>query len=201
MEVKSNILPPKGAVKGTATGLFMMCFFTLIWAGVAFGGLRKTGYEWFLAIFPLLSIVFFIKGIALFKMAKGIPESTSETDKAEQKRIGKWFGITFGAEALGIFIGINLVVNLGYPELTLPVMALVVGLHFYPMAKIFKRKIDYYLATFSTLFALSSMVFTLKKLMPANYILAFLGIGLAITTSCYGLYMARQANNWSNTST
>ncbi|RFZ92021.1 hypothetical protein D0C36_11275 [Mucilaginibacter conchicola] len=170
----------------------------MIWAGVAFGGLRETGYAWLLAIFPLLSIVFFVKGIALFKMAKGIPVSTSETDKAEQKRIGKWFGITFGAEALGIFIGINLVVNLGYPELTLPVMALVVGLHFYPMAKIFKRSVDYYLATFSTLFALCSIVFTLRKMMPANYILAFLGIGLAVTTSCYGLYMARQATKWSN---
>ncbi|MBL4675231.1 MAG: hypothetical protein JKY70_03345 [Mucilaginibacter sp.] len=192
--------PPKGAVKGTATGLFMMCFFTMIWAAVAYGGLQESIYTWSLAIFPVLSVVFLIKGISLFKMARGIPESTSETDRAEQKRIGKWFGITFGAEALGIFIGINLVVNLGYPELTLPVMALVVGLHFYPMAKIFKRKIDYYLATFSTLFALSSIVFTLRKTMPANYILAFLGVGLAITTSCYGLYMARQATRWSNAS-
>jgi hypothetical protein len=195
VETNPRILP-KAAVKGTATGLFMMAFFTMVWAGIAYGGLYGTAYAVLLFIFPLLSVFFIVKGISLFKMAKNIPISTSAADKAEQKRIGKWFGVAFGAEALGIFIGVNIVVNLGYPELTIPVMALVVGLHFYPMGKIFKRIIDYYLATFSTVIAVCSIVFTLKKLMPANYILAFLGIGLAITTSCYGLYMAKKATNW-----
>jgi hypothetical protein len=144
----------------------------------------------------LLSIFFIIKGVALFKVAKSFPKSESETGVAEGKRIGKWFGIVFGAEILGISIGINVVVNLGYPELTIPVMALVVGLHFYPMAKIFKRTIDYYLATWCTLIAACGIIFTLKKLMPANYILAYLGVGLAIATSCYGLYMAKKATGW-----
>lgn len=38
------------------------------------------------------------------------------------------------AEGLGIFIGINVVINLHRPEWQLPVMALVVGLHFLPIA-------------------------------------------------------------------
>ncbi|MGY4538449.1 hypothetical protein ACVW0P_002869 [Mucilaginibacter sp. UYNi724] len=200
METKRYVLP-KGAVKGTAIGLFMMAFFTMVWAGIAYGGLHGDVYALLLFVFPLLSVFFVIKGIALFKIAKNFPDSASEADKAEQKRIGKWFGMTFGAEALGIFIGIKIAVNLGYPELTIPVMALVAGLHFYPMAKIFKRTVDYYLATWSTLFALCSIVFTLKKLMPANYILVFLGVGLAITTSCYGLYMTKQATKWLNAPT
>nr|WP_157535986.1 hypothetical protein [Mucilaginibacter sp. L294] len=195
METKSHIVP-NAAVKGNATGLFMMAFFTTIWAGIAYSGLHETVYALLLLIFPLLSILFIVKGAALFKIAKNFPKSVSEADIAEQKRIGKWFGIVFGAEILGISIGINVVVNLGYPQLTLPIMALVVGLHFYPMAKIFKRTIDYYLATWSTLIAVCGIIFTLKKLMPANYILAFLGVGLAIATSCYGLYMAKKATTW-----
>ena len=195
MEEESPI-PPAAAVKGTATGLFIMALFTMIWAGIAYGGLHGTTYALLLVIFPLLSVFFIVKGVALFKIAKNFPELTSEADIAEEKRIGKWFGIVFGAEGLGIFIGINIVVNLGYPELTIPVIALVVGLHFYPMGEIFKRTIDYYLATLSTIIAVCGIVFSLKKLMPANYILAFLGIGLAIATSCYGLYMAKRATKW-----
>jgi hypothetical protein len=196
MEKEPHIVPA-AAVKGNATGLFMMALFTMIWAGIAYGGgLHGTTYALLLFIFPLLSVYFIVKGIALFKIAKNFPKPTAEAYIAEEKRIGKWFGIVFGAEGLGIFIGINIVVNLGYPELTIPVLALVVGLHFYPMGKIFKRTIDYYLATWSTLIAVCGIVFTLKKLMPANYILAFLGVGLAIATSCYGLYMANKATKW-----
>lgn len=200
MEKEPHIVPA-AAVKGNATGLFMMALFTMIWAGIAYGGLHGTAYALLLFIFPLLSIYFIVKGIALFKIAKNFPKLTSEADIAEEKRIGKWFGIVFGAEGLGIFIGINIVVNLGYPELTIPVLALVVGLHFYPMGKIFKRTIDYYLATWSTLIAICGIIFTLKKMMPANYILAFLGVGLAIATSCYGLYMAKKATKWLSVST
>ncbi|WP_454801542.1 hypothetical protein [Mucilaginibacter phyllosphaerae] len=192
---KEPYMIPATTIKGTATGLLMMAVFTVIWAGIAYDGLHGTAYALLLVIFPLLGIYFIVKGGALFKIAKNFPKLTAEADIAEEKRRGKWFGIVFGAEGLGIFIGINVVVNLGHPELTIPVIALVVGLHFYPMGKIFKRTIDYYLATWSTLIAVCGIFFTLKKLMTANHILAFLGVGLAIATSCYGLYMAKRAKN------
>ncbi|MBF5044625.1 hypothetical protein FGE12_19650 [Aggregicoccus sp. 17bor-14] len=38
------------------------------------------------------------------------------------------------AEGVGIFVAANVVDNLGHPELLLPAMALVVGLHFLPIA-------------------------------------------------------------------
>ena len=39
------------------------------------------------------------------------------------------------AEGVGIFIASNMVVQVGHPELLLPAMALVVGLHFLPIAR------------------------------------------------------------------
>jgi len=114
---------------------------------------------------------------------------TSEVSLAEEKRIGKWFGIILGAEGLGIFVGINIVTNLGYPNLVIPTIALVVGLHFFPLAKVFKRTVDYYLASWATLVAILGFVFSLKKLMPVNEVMAFVGVGIAIATSLYGFYM------------
>jgi hypothetical protein len=183
-----QILPDK-AVKGIATGLCMMAFFTLMWAGIAFGGLHGTAWSPGLLIFLAFAVLFIFNAVKLFRAAKYFPKVTSAADLAEEKRMGKWFGIIFGAEGLGIFVGINSVINLGYPDLVIPTIALVVGLHFFPLAKVFKRTVDYYLASWATLIAILGFVFTLHKTMPVNYVMAFVGIGIATATSLYGIYM------------
>jgi len=188
MENEKKILPD-AVVKGIASGLCMMALFTLLWSGIAFGGLHDTSYWFFLLLFPVFAVLFVVSAVKLFRVAKYFPKLTSEADLAEEKREGKWFGIIFGAEGLGIFIGINIVINLGYPDLVIPTIALVVGLHFFPLAKVFKRTVDYYLATWATLIAILGFVFTLNKTMPANLVMAFVGIGIAIATSIYGFYM------------
>lgn len=180
---------PGAAVKGIATGMIMMAVFTIMWAAIAYQGLDGSNYWLVLLIFPVLSIVFVINAVKLFRISKYFPKLTSEVDLVEQKRMRKWFGIIFGAEGLGIAIGINVVINLGHPDLTVPVIALVVGLHFFPLAKVFKRTIDYYLATWSTIIAILAIVFTLNKTLPPVAVFAFMGTGLAIATSCYGIYM------------
>jgi len=188
MENEPRIMPA-AAVKGIATGLVMMAIFTLIWAGIAYRGLATSNYWFALLVFPVFSMLFIINAVKLYRVAPHYPKLTSEADLAEEKRIGKWFGIIFGAEGLGIFIGINIVVNLGHPELAVPVLALVVGLHFYPLAKVFKRTIDYYLATWSTIVAILAIVLTLNKTLTETGAFAFTGIGIAIATTSYGIYM------------
>jgi len=188
MDTEKQIMPDV-AVKGIATGLCMMAFFTLLWAGIAFGGLNGTPYWFYPLIFPVFSLLFVFNAVKLFRLAKHFPKLTSEADLAEEKRAGKWFGIIFGGEGLGIFVGINIVVNLGYPDLVIPTIALVVGLHFFPLAKVFKRTIDYYLASWATLIAVLGFVFTLNKILPVNLVMAFVGIGIAVATSLYGFYM------------
>lgn len=182
-------LMPAIAVKSIATGMCMMAAFTLIWAGIAFGSIYPSTMGYALMIFPMFSILFIVNAIRLFAIAKYFPGLTSEADIAEGKRTGKWFGIIFGAEGLGIFIGVNIVTNIGHADLTIPVIALVVGLHFYPLAKVFKRTVDYYLATWSTLVAIIGIILILKNVYPVANVDAFVGIGLAVSTVCYGTYM------------
>jgi len=184
---------PAPAVKGIASGLLMMAFFTIIWSAIAWQGLSGSGYQWLLLTFTAFCIGFAYYAIKVFRVVKHAPEPDSPEDIAREKNSGKWFGIIFGAEGLGIFIAINIVINLGHPELTIPVIALVVGLHFYPLAKVFRRTIDYYLATWSTLVAVLAIILTLNKTLNESSTLAFTGIGLAIATTCYGLYMVLSA--------
>jgi len=188
MEYKSRILPAV-AVNGIVSGLVMMAVFTSAWAIIAYHGLAATSYWPALIIFPIFSLFFIINAVKLFRIAKFYPKVTSEADIAQEKRTGKWFGIIFSAEGAGIFIAINIVVNIGHPELTIPVLALVVGLHFYPLAWVFKRTVDYYLATWSTVIATLAIILTLNKILTETTTFAFTGIGIAIATTCYGFYM------------
>jgi len=180
---------PRIAIQSIASGLLMMAFFTMIWATIAYNGLNSPGNYAEIITFAVLAAAFVANAIYLFGIAKRFPTLSSDEDKARGKKSGMWFGIIFGAEGLGIAIAINIVKYLGHDDLIIPVMALVVGLHFYPLGWLFKRTIDYYLATWSTLIAAGGIVFTLNKTFTANNALAFVGIGLAIATSCYGLYM------------
>jgi len=188
MQSEKHIIPA-AAVKGIASGLLMMAFFTLLWSGIAYHGLEKTNYWYIVLIFAVCAARFTIDGIKLFKVAKFYPELTSEADIAEEKKMSKWFGIIFGAEGVGIFVAINIVTNIGHPDLVIPVIALVVGLHFYPLAKVFKRTIDYYLATWTTFVAISAIILILNKTITEVDGFAFTGIGVAIATSCYGIFM------------
>jgi hypothetical protein len=183
------LLIPRAALKGVATGLCLMSFFTLIWSAIAYGGLHPGGYWALVLIFPVLCIVFMINAIRLFRIAKYFPDDTSPEAVARGKKMGKWFGIIFGGEGLVIFIAINVLTNLGHPELTIPVMALIVGLHFYPLAWLYQRTIDYYLASYSTLVAIAAIILSYQKVFNQNETFAFTGVGIAIATSAYGIYM------------
>lgn len=179
---------PRIAIQSVGTGLMMMTFFTMMWAGIAYGSMTSNGLV-VLILFSLIAAVLIINGLKFFRESKRFPKSENEADKAEEKRTGKWFGIIIGAEGLLIFVGINIVINLGHADLTIPVIALIVGLHFYPLARVFRRTIDYYLATWTTIVAIIGITLILNRSYSTAAVDAFVGVGTAIATSCYGIYM------------
>jgi hypothetical protein len=187
MNTKQHTIP-RIAIQSIGTGIIMMAFFTMMWTGIAYGSMGGNGLV-ILILFSLVALTLVFNAIKYFREAKRFPKSESEADKAEEKRTGKWFGIIFCAEGLLIFVGINIVINLGHADLTIPVIALVVGLHFYPLARVFKRTIDYYLATWTTVVAIIGIGLILNKSYTAATVDAFVGVGTAIATSCYGIYM------------
>jgi len=96
------------------------------------------------------------------------------TQRAE--KVVQWASI---GEGLGIVIAINVANNLGHPELKLAAIALVVGLHFLPMA---------YAIPFWQFYVLGvALMFTsiLGMCMPQP-----MGSAFAVFMACVGLWMA-----------
>jgi len=185
----TNHSVPRIAIQSIAGGLLLMAFFTMVWAGIASGGLAGFGQYAVLFVFGVPAGMFVACSISLFRASRGFPPLTSSADKAEGKRMGIWYGIIFGAEGITIPIVCGFLVYFRQTAFILPAIALVIGLHFYPMARIFKRTIDYYLATWTCLVAFSAIAAIKNNILPQNTIYALLGMGVAVATTGYGLYM------------
>jgi hypothetical protein len=190
--VTPSNLPPRAAVVGVVTGLFLMAFFTLLWSGNTFAAWPVTVAWPIWVVFALLALGFVAQGVRLIRARKRFPAELSEADAQYRRTSGQAFGIIFGAEGLAIGIVVMILNATGNPGYVVPAIALIVGLHFYPMARVFRRTIDLYLATWTTLVGLAGIV-ALAAGAPLDQVTGFVAVGAALATTAYGLYIAREA--------
>ena len=133
---------PRAAVRGIGGTLLLMALFTTAWAGIANAGLQGADNYLHLSVCSLLSLVFIVYGIRLLLSAGKFPKSRTAEDLTTGKKMGKAYAIVFGIEGVAIGAASAILGSSGHGEYVLPVIALIVGLHFYPFARIFDRRVD-----------------------------------------------------------
>jgi hypothetical protein len=108
-----------------AWGALIMSFFGAVFASLTLY------WQWHLSGFALATpfLGFVLIGFAARYVIRSPGEGVKPSPKEE--RAIKWSTI---GEGVGLFIASNIVINLHRPDLLLPSMALVVGLHFLPIA-------------------------------------------------------------------
>jgi len=119
-------------------GSIIMSFFATIWWIV---GVLNSGWS------PIVSFGIPI-AIFVFLFANRKKENITHTDLSEQegRRIGRIVGIASGAEGIIIFVVVNILSNIGKSDLLSPIIAIIVGLHFIPLARWIPAKLYYYTA-------------------------------------------------------
>lgn len=128
--------------------------------------------------------------VARFMKTRSIHSVRSPAAAAADKRSHRWFLVVFGAEIAGIVVSANVLAYLGYP-LRIPVaVALIVGAHFLPLARIFAAPLYYGTGAISMLGVLAC---SLIHDMPIR----LLSVGLTMTvvlwiTSVLVLWRTRQ---------
>jgi hypothetical protein len=139
----SQTIIPRAAVRGTASGVIFMSFFGTLWAGIGIRGLQGLGFLWLLILSLLIGVMLLIGGIVLIMKSKSLSNEMREEDFHRWKRKKRWFGIIFGLE--GVLIAADAIIcgSINNLDLIVPVMALIVGAHFFPLAYLFQVKIYY----------------------------------------------------------
>lgn len=164
----------------------MMAVFTLtyaIWFGFAWGWI---GWITFALVAGCSA---YIASISLknIRHAKQFQAHESE----DGKRIGRQMGILAGVSYGSIGILTLALAFFHLEKLIFPALTLIIGLHFIPQAKIMNRKIDYLVAPFPIISALTALYLALTSDTNWLTLAALAGIGGAIATLTYGFYILK----------
>lgn len=154
---------------------------------------------WPVFAWPILGTLFFVtalgwsvylagSGMKTLRLSRQLPQEKY----AEGERIEKGVSVLSGIEGVLILVSAVTLALLGQWVWILPVAALPVALHFFPMASLFGRTIDYYLGSVMLISSVTGIVLTAQQV---EWVLVWgiTGAGGALVTSAYGLYIVLTA--------
>ncbi|OZB91291.1 hypothetical protein [Paenibacillus sp. XY044] len=186
MKQHSNTIPGS-AIRGTASGVFFMAFFGTLWAYTGIMGLQEFAAPLWLASAVAIGVVLIIGGASLVRASRGIKEQNEIIDAStarKGKRIAVRFNIVFAAEAAAIAVAIAVCNATGHTALIPIVIALIVGIHFYPLASLFRVKFYHLTGTLLCLLALATLLFLpVEASLGAHHIntyMSVVGLGSAL---------------------
>ena len=170
-------------------GLFLMTILTIIWITLAeyyfnTSNFKVTGISFGIIVF--LIIIFFIYSYRVFSKGKrNLPETKKEEDPTKEKL----YWIIMAVTGIAIFVDYNVLFNLGQSNLFISTFALIVGLHFIPLSKVFKRKFDYYVGIWTISISIIGLILIIQQYFYYNIVNAFVCVCCAISTISYGIKM------------
>jgi hypothetical protein len=179
--------PSRKDLESPMGGLFLMMIFTTIWAVVAEVALELKDYGLIGGFFLLVVLYFLAHYIKFHQVEQALPKNMDAIETPEDRRRSRQFLYIFGTEGLAILVAKNILVNMNLDYLFIPCVALIVGVHFFPLAHVFKSRLNYIVAAWTTLVGLIGIALILKKAMPPNTAIAIVGIGCALATTANGV--------------
>ncbi|MEH7531772.1 hypothetical protein COJ92_21560 [Priestia megaterium] len=175
---------PRAAVRGTAAGVIFMAFFGTLWAGIGIRGMQGWGFLVFIILSLLIGVLLFIGAIALIKKSSTLSNEVIKKDREKWRKKNIWFGIIFSLEGFLIAMASFICASTNHLNLFVPVMALIVGAHFFPLASLFQVPTYYITGTFLCLLAtLVILTFPVKTIINDHQIMVWwvsVGFGSAL---------------------
>ncbi|HXB05457.1 MAG TPA: hypothetical protein VNW04_00030 [Puia sp.] len=186
--------PSRKDLEGPMGGLFLMMIFTSIWTVIAEVALELRDFGLIGGFFALMVLYFLAHYIKFHGVEQTLPRTTGTAEALEDRKRTRQFLYIFGTEGLAILVVKNILVNTNLDYLFIPSLALIVGLHFFPLAGVFKRRFDYYLAAWTTFIGLGGILLTIEKIILPNTAIAIVAIGCALATAANGVRTVIQGN-------
>ncbi|RED56295.1 DUF7010 family protein [Cohnella lupini] len=189
-----NIIP-RAAVVGTASGVFFMALFGTLWAYTGIMGLQGRGLPLLLVIAGIIGASLFIGGFSLISASRKLTNQASSTDVRLEKHTRLWFNLIFAAEGIAVAITIAVCNATGHTELIPLVIAIIVGVHFFPLAPLFQVRLYYWTGALLCLLAIVTWLFVPSEFMigdhQVNAFMSITGLGSALILWATGLAILR----------
>lgn len=180
----------KTALDVQLEGLVLMIIFTILWANWSEKFFDNSDYH-VVGIVSGIAVLYLIYNFVKLKTNK---KSVSVPPLKSGKKKAKWYFLVVAFEIVAIFGAVIILTNIGRGHLIPSSIALIVGLHFLPMAKIFNRNIDYYIGFWTIIIAIIGLLLISNNQFDYQIVSAFVCTGCAISTTTYGFKMAKDGN-------
>ncbi|MGO1101689.1 hypothetical protein P5618_027285 (plasmid) [Priestia megaterium] len=175
---------PRAAVRGTAAGVIFMAFFGTLWAGIGIRGMQGWGFLVLIILSLLIGVLLLIGAIVLIKKSSPLSNEVIKKDREQWRKKNIWFGIIFSLEGLLIAMASFICASTNHLDLFVPIMALIVGAHFFPLAALFQVPTYYITGTFLCLLpTLVMLTFPVKTIISDHHIMVWwvsVGFGSAL---------------------
>ncbi|KPL60925.1 DUF7010 family protein [Rossellomorea vietnamensis] len=159
----------KRDLRGTASGVLFMAFFGTLWAYTGIMGLQGWGSPWLLTVALAIGFLLVLSGFSLIHASKKFPDGVSSPEWNNSRKMRKWFNIIFAGEGIAIGIAIAVCNAVGHTENIPIVIAIIVGLHFLPLARLFRVKIYYYTGILLCVVPVVTWLFIPETLMVSGH--------------------------------
>lgn len=136
MTTASPVGISRAELRGRATGASVMAFFGLGWLACGVTEMPVTAGRVVFAVGVAVSVTFAVLASRMSRRAADAPRSGEPT--ADRKRkVGVRFGLVVVAEWVAIFVIVRVLVSTDHTEAIPALVAAAVGLHFFPLARLF----------------------------------------------------------------
>ena len=142
----SNVAHVRGSVAGAA----ILTFFGSAWCIIALA-LWPAHPVWSIPAGFVATIVLFALCVMRLMALRNTPATDNPAAAAKGKRAGMLFGIIFGTESGLIWLCATLLAHLGLSIWIPFAVAVIVGLHFIPLARVFEVPLYYWTGMLSVL--------------------------------------------------
>jgi hypothetical protein len=162
-------------LRGLAIGALVLTLFGAAWAVAPAGAVGSTPLTHALAYaaIGLVAIGLVLGCASLFRLAQRLLVDTSPEGvargRAVGKRLGIGFGIVFGSEAAIIALSASLLSANQLDDYILPVIVLIIGLHFIPLAWLFQVWPYYVTGVLISLIAIVTLL-AIPRTAALNYV-------------------------------
>lgn len=153
-------------------GIWVLNIFAAIWAAIGLSGLGMPA----IALPVLISAALIVWGNRIPEPPRGVEEAA---------RVRRLVAIWSSVEGVAIFATFALCARLGLPDVPIPMLAIIVGLHFLPLAR--GLSVAIYYATGAAMIAVGAIALLLPA--PERHLATGISCALILWASCLAIFI------------
>ena len=177
------------ALRGRVIGTLVMTGFGVWWVFAAMSSINRVAL-WIYIVVAIVPAA--LAGLAIFRLFR-LPNLSGNPSAATGK-MSRNFRIVLIAEVLLIVFAIVMLGRSGHPDLITASIAIIVGLHFLPLAAIFRLPLYYTTGIVMTAWAIICLIFFQP---PPRTINISIGCGLVLWLTSLTLLLGRKTSRMS----